>query len=135
MIPVMVTPVQRPFYLLVLVLGAVWRLLPLGWAIPDVVALIAVYLIWSHGSPDIAQANRWTRVGLKLAGWGFLIGVLLFSGSLYALSLGAGALFGPVTPVGGLSFLIGWTGLAIAIWYRGGEDVADDGVGDERMGQ
>jgi uncharacterized membrane protein YgdD (TMEM256/DUF423 family) len=98
-------------------------------------ALIAVYLIWSHGSPDIAQANRWTRVGLKLAGWGFLIGVLLFSGSLYALSLGAGALFGPVTPVGGLSFLIGWTGLAIAIWYRGGEDVADDGVGDERMGQ
>ena len=31
-------------YLLVLVMGALWRLLPLGWAIPDVVALVAVYL-------------------------------------------------------------------------------------------
>ena len=44
----------------------------------------------------------------------FLAGVVLFSGSLYALALGAPRLVGIVTPFGGLSFLIGWAVLAWA---------------------
>lgn len=39
----------------------------------------------------------------------FLIGVLLFSGSLYALALGGPRWLGPITPLGGLSFMIGWS--------------------------
>lgn len=44
----------------------------------------------------------------------FLVGVLLFCGSLYALALGAPRAVGIVTPFGGLSFLIGWAVLAWA---------------------
>lgn len=91
-------------------------------------ALIAVYLLWSRGMPDTAPVNRRMSIGLKLAGWGFLVGVVLFSGSLYALSLGASSLFGPVTPVGGLSFMVGWTGLAIAIWFRADGNMADEDI-------
>jgi len=50
---------------------------------------------------------------LSAAGWSFAGGVLLFSGSLYALTLtGVGAL-GAVTPLGGLLFLAGWACLAV----------------------
>ncbi|MCB2198356.1 DUF423 domain-containing protein [bacterium] len=50
---------------------------------------------------------------LSLAGWAFLIGIILFSGSLYWLALGGPSWLGPVTPLGGLSFLLGWALLAI----------------------
>lgn len=49
---------------------------------------------------------------LRWAGLCFLVGVLLFSGSLYLLALGAGSIFGPITPLGGL-FLIGGWGLVL----------------------
>ncbi len=44
---------------------------------------------------------------VKWAGWAFALGILLFSGSLYLLTL-AGLSVGIVTPIGGLFFLIGW---------------------------
>jgi len=49
---------------------------------------------------------------LVVAGWSFVAGIVLFSGSLYALTLtGVGGL-GAITPLGGLLFLIGWAALA-----------------------
>lgn len=51
---------------------------------------------------------------LTLAGWAFVTGVVLFSGSLYLISLAGIKAFGPVTPIGGLAFLMGWGCLAIA---------------------
>jgi uncharacterized membrane protein YgdD (TMEM256/DUF423 family) len=45
---------------------------------------------------------------LVLAGWFFFAGVLLFSGSLYALALSGAGILGAVTPIGGLLFLVGW---------------------------
>lgn len=54
--------------------------------------------------------------GLKAAGLAFILGTLVFSGSLYALALGAPRWLGPVTPIGGLFFLFGWLLLAIAAW-------------------
>jgi len=48
------------------------------------------------------------------AGWAFVIGILLFSGSLYALSITGIKKFGLITPVGGLAFMIGWVCLALA---------------------
>ena len=51
------------------------------------------------------------RVFLK-AGWSFLIGILLFSGSLYTMALTDFRALGMLTPLGGLAFLIGWGCLA-----------------------
>jgi uncharacterized membrane protein YgdD (TMEM256/DUF423 family) len=48
------------------------------------------------------------------AGWSFLAGIVLFSGSLYVLAVTGIAAFGAVTPIGGLAFLIGWLCLAAA---------------------
>lgn len=44
----------------------------------------------------------------------FLGGTILFSGSLYAMALGAPVWLGAVTPVGGLLFMVGWAGLILA---------------------
>ena len=45
-----------------------------------------------------------------------LVGVVLFSGSLYALTFGAPRIFGPVTPLGGLALIAGWTSYAVGLW-------------------
>jgi uncharacterized membrane protein YgdD (TMEM256/DUF423 family) len=50
---------------------------------------------------------------LNYSGWFFIAGVILFSGSLYGLSLTGIRAFGPVTPFGGLCFLTGWLLLLI----------------------
>ncbi len=50
------------------------------------------------------------------AGYSFIAGILIFSGSLYALSLTGIKWLGAVAPIGGAAFLIGWTSLAIAAW-------------------
>ena len=51
---------------------------------------------------------------LVVAGWCFVTGVVLFSGSLYGLSLFGIKALGPVTPLGGLAFIIGWLSLTLA---------------------
>ena len=48
------------------------------------------------------------------AGWLFVAGIVLFSGSLYVLALSRITLFGAVTPIGGLAFLVGWACLIAA---------------------
>jgi len=55
---------------------------------------------------------------IALAGWAFTIGILLFSGSLYLLTL-AGLGVGIITPIGGLFFLIGWALLLVAAFQLG----------------
>ena len=51
---------------------------------------------------------------LTTAGSAFTVGILLFSGSLYALSLSGIGWLGAITPIGGVAFLVGWGCLAIA---------------------
>ena len=48
------------------------------------------------------------------AGWAFILGIVLFSGSLYLLSLTGLKKLGAITPLGGLAFLIGWFCLALS---------------------
>jgi uncharacterized membrane protein YgdD (TMEM256/DUF423 family) len=48
------------------------------------------------------------------AGWIFQAGIVLFSGSLYALALAEARWLGPITPLGGVLFLVGWVWLAWA---------------------
>lgn len=50
----------------------------------------------------------------QLAGWAFLAGILLFSGSLYAMALTGVRVLGAITPVGGVAFIVGWCALAVA---------------------
>ncbi len=53
---------------------------------------------------------------LLVAGYAFIAGILLFSGSLYALSLSGIKWLGAITPLGGVAFIIGWICLAVAAW-------------------
>ena len=55
-------------------------------------------------------------VMLKSSGWLFLIGLLIFSGSLYLISLTGMRWLGAVTPLGGLAFIGGWACLAAEAW-------------------
>lgn len=59
-------------------------------------------------------AGRTTGAAPAVAGWCFLAGVVLFSGSLYAMTLGAPRWLGAVTPFGGLSLIAGWAALVWA---------------------
>jgi uncharacterized membrane protein YgdD (TMEM256/DUF423 family) len=61
-------------------------------------------------------AGRWPGSAVLVAGWLFVTGTILFSGSLYALSTTGPRWLGVVTPVGGLAFLLGWLMLAWAAW-------------------
>lgn len=60
-------------------------------------------------------ADKWRESGLvKWSGIMMFIGIILFSGSLYALSTSGISILGIITPFGGVSFLAGWTLLALA---------------------
>ncbi len=52
---------------------------------------------------------------LSAAGWAFLAGILLFSGSLYLLTLTGQTWLGAITPFGGLAFIVGWVALAAGV--------------------
>jgi len=53
---------------------------------------------------------------VNLAGGAFALGILLFSGSLYLLTLSGIGKLGMITPFGGVAFLIGWLCLGLAAW-------------------
>jgi uncharacterized membrane protein YgdD (TMEM256/DUF423 family) len=60
--------------------------------------------------------TRWPGKVLTTGGWLFVVGTIIFSGSLYALSLSGVRWLGAITPVGGLTLLAGWLCLAWAVW-------------------
>jgi uncharacterized membrane protein YgdD (TMEM256/DUF423 family) len=61
-------------------------------------------------------ASRWPHDSVAWAGWLFVAGTLLFSGSLYLLSLTGARWLGAITPLGGVAFLLGWLALAWSAW-------------------
>ncbi|HVC19253.1 MAG TPA: DUF423 domain-containing protein [Vicinamibacterales bacterium] len=62
-------------------------------------------------------ASRWPASRLPAwAGWFFIAGIVLFSGSLYVLALTGRPWYGAITPIGGLSFLAGWACLVLLAW-------------------
>jgi uncharacterized membrane protein YgdD (TMEM256/DUF423 family) len=84
----------------------------------DVFETAVLYHGW-HALALLATGLAAERFGgrwLATAGWLFLAGILLFSGSLYALTLGGPRWLGPVTPLGGSALLAGWLALAIGVW-------------------
>lgn len=59
---------------------------------------------------------RWETGNFSISGWMFIFGTVLFSGSLYILSLSGMRWLGAITPVGGLCFLLGWFFLALEVY-------------------
>jgi len=60
--------------------------------------------------------SKWPSKLVSTGGWLFVIGTVLFSGSLYLLSITGLKWFGAVTPFGGVAFLAGWICLAWCAW-------------------
>ncbi len=58
------------------------------------------------------QAQRW----LLASGWTMLAGLVVFSGTLYALAAGGPRWLGAITPVGGTALIAAWALLAVAVW-------------------
>ncbi|MEO9137219.1 MAG: DUF423 domain-containing protein [Casimicrobiaceae bacterium] len=71
--------------------------------------LLLLGVLMLHGSDAAA---------LRYAAWLFIAGIVLFSGSLYLLALGAPSSIGLATPLGGLAFIAGWIALAIGVASR-----------------
>ena len=77
---------------------------------------VAVRYQMYHALGLIAVAwaiSQWNSQFIYLAGWSFVIGTCIFSGSLYILSLTGIRWFGAITPIGGLVLIVGW---ACLIW-------------------
>lgn len=74
-------------------------------------ALLAVGILGLHmGSSGLLRAS----------GWLFLAGIVIFSGSLYVLSLSGVRWLGAITPIGGVAFLAGWLLLMAAVIRQAG---------------
>jgi uncharacterized membrane protein YgdD (TMEM256/DUF423 family) len=61
-------------------------------------------------------AGQKTTGPARISGWLFVVGTVLFSGSLYALTVTGITWLGAITPLGGLAFLAGWLVLAWGVW-------------------
>ena len=73
----------------------------------------------AHAVPALLASSMAGRLGSRSARWAagsFLVGTLLFSGSLYALVLLDAGWLGAVTPLGGVAFIAGWLALGHAGW-------------------
>ncbi len=86
---------------------------------PDMLAIFetAVRYHMYHSLAILATAALMPRIDGRatvIAGWSFVAGIVIFSGSLYALALTGVTTLGAITPVGGMAFLIGWAALAVA---------------------
>jgi uncharacterized membrane protein YgdD (TMEM256/DUF423 family) len=57
---------------------------------------------------------------IRIAGWCFVTGIVLFSGSLYIVALTGTRWVGAITPLGGAAFLAGWIALAWNLWQKKG---------------
>ena len=62
---------------------------------------------------------QWPQsIWLRVSGYAFIIGIILFAGSLYVLAITGIRWLGAITPLGGLSFLIAWAAIAVAIFLQ-----------------
>ncbi len=88
---------------------------------PDMLAVFETGVRYHmyHALALLAVSAIAARVDGRLpivAGWCFTAGILVFSGSLYALALTGVTTLGAITPLGGVAFLAGWICLALAAW-------------------
>ena len=68
-------------------------------------------------------SRHFAKAPLQLAKWSFVLGIVFFSGSLYLLTVSEvfglpTELLGPITPIGGVAFLIGWGSILVATFRK-----------------
>jgi len=65
----------------------------------------------------VVAIGRWPQAGLApLAGWLFVAGIVVFSGSLYLMTFTGARWLGAITPIGGVAFIAGWICLVLTAW-------------------
>ena len=65
----------------------------------------------------VMAISRWPQSSLApIAGWLFIAGIVIFSGSLYLLVATGIRTLGAITPLGGVAFIAGWICLALVAW-------------------
>ena len=64
-------------------------------------------------------STRWPGIWVNVSGCLLLVGIVVFSGSLYVMAFTGARWLGVITPIGGLCFILGWLALAVAA-IRGG---------------
>ena len=75
---------------------------------------VRYHLIHALGLLAVAwAASRWPSAWVGAAGWLFVAGIVVFSGSLYVLAVTGARWLGAVTPIGGVCFIAGWVVLAV----------------------
>ena len=78
---------------------------------------VRYHLIHALALLAVAWAStHWTSAAIRVAGWLFVAGILVFSGSLYVLTLTGIRALGAITPFGGVAFIAGWLLLAWGAW-------------------
>jgi uncharacterized membrane protein YgdD (TMEM256/DUF423 family) len=70
-----------------------------------------------HAAAILALALIGLSGPLRWAGWSFLVGTIIFSGTLYLMAFGAPRWFGAITPIGGVLLILGW-GLGVLAAFR-----------------
>ena len=88
------------------------RLSPEMTAVFEIAVRYQMYHVFALLAVAAAMAHFGSARLLVMAGWSFVAGILIFSGSLYALALTGTGLFGAITPIGGVGLLVGWACLA-----------------------
>ena len=73
-----------------------------------------MYMALALAVVGLAQGQGRGGAALQVAGWSFLVGSAIFSGTLYALSLTGQRWLGAITPIGGVLIMVGWAALAVA---------------------
>jgi uncharacterized membrane protein YgdD (TMEM256/DUF423 family) len=74
------------------------------------------YQMWHALALILLSISSLSNYILKMTGLCFVVGTLLFSGSLYGLALDGPKWLGPVTPLGGLCLMIGWSLFVYSIY-------------------
>ena len=85
---------------------------------PDMLAVfetaVRYHLTHALGLLAVAwAASRWPNAWIGSAGWLLVVGIAVFSGSLYLLAVTGIRWLGAITPIGGLCFIAGWVALAV----------------------
>src|SRR4051812_30099725 len=91
---------------------------------PDLLAVFEIGVRYQmyHAFALVAAAwgwSRWNHRAFVVAGWMFVAGIVVFSGSLYVLALTGTRWLGAITPFGGLAFLTGWACLFVGALRAG----------------
>ncbi len=77
------------------------------------IALLCLGSIMLRMAQDLAVLP----LSIRVTAYCWMVGIILFCGSLYGLALGGPKWLGPITPIGGSLFIIGWLSLAVALFY------------------